>query len=68
VWEIIYDNAKGISVERTTARSFRTMEEAYNDGAGGPGPVSEAVACRRHLSLADPATPWTLILVSFPAA
>jgi hypothetical protein len=33
VWEIIYDNAKGISVKQKSPRSFRTMEAAYNDGA-----------------------------------
>ena len=34
VWEIVHSDMKGnISVERTSARSFRTMEDAYSDGA-----------------------------------
>jgi hypothetical protein len=34
VWEIVHGDMMGnISVERTSARSFRTMEDAYRDGA-----------------------------------
>lgn len=34
VWEIVHGDMKGnASVERTSARSFRTMEDAYSDGA-----------------------------------
>jgi hypothetical protein len=33
VWEIVHSDMMGnISVERTSARSFRTMEDAYSDG------------------------------------
>jgi hypothetical protein len=34
VWEIVHSDMKGnISVERTSTRSFRTMEDAYSNGA-----------------------------------